>query len=98
MATSGFGGPKSAGWSGMSGSLFFAGVSLAIRDADVPVMVLHGEADQIIPISSARALLALAKEPKEIVAVAGAGHLVLNLPQVFPHVAAFINAASAPRQ
>jgi hypothetical protein len=30
--------------------------------------------------------------------VAGAGHLVLNLPQVFPHVAAFINAASAPRQ
>ena len=61
-------------------------------------MVLHGEADQIIPISSARALFALANEPKEIVAVAGTGHLVLNLPQVFPRVAAFIDAASAPRQ
>jgi fermentation-respiration switch protein FrsA (DUF1100 family) len=71
---------------------------LAIREAHVPVMVLHGEADQIIPISSARALFALANEPKEIVAVAGADHLVLNLPQVFPHVAAFINAASATRQ
>ena len=71
---------------------------LAIRQAHVPVMVLHGEADQIIPISSARALFALANEPKEIVAVAGAGHLVLNLPQVFPRVAAFIDAASAPRE
>jgi len=40
----------------------------------------------------------LANEPKEFVAVAGAGHLVLNLPQVFPHVAAFIDAASAPRE
>ncbi len=71
---------------------------LAIKQAHLPLLILHGEADQTIPISSARALFALANEPKEFVAVAGAGHVVLNLPQVFPRVAAFIDAASAARE
>ncbi|HTO79810.1 MAG TPA: alpha/beta hydrolase [Methylocystis sp.] len=71
---------------------------LAISQVHIPVMMLHGEADQIIPLSSARALFALANEPKEFIAVAGAGHLVLNLPQVYTRVAAFIDAASASRE
>ena len=68
---------------------------LAIGQVHVPVMMLHGEADRIIPLSSARALFALANEPKQFIAVAGAGHLVLNLPQVYPRVVAFIAAATA---
>ncbi|ARN80323.1 alpha/beta hydrolase [Methylocystis bryophila] len=71
---------------------------LAIGQVHIPVMMLHGEADQIIPLSSARALFALANEPKEFIAVAGADHLVLNAPQVYPRVAAFIDAASASRE
>jgi len=61
----------------------------------IPIMMLHGEADQVIPLSSARALFALANVPKELIVVAGAGHLVLNLPQIYPRVAAFIDAAVA---
>jgi fermentation-respiration switch protein FrsA (DUF1100 family) len=68
---------------------------LAIGRAHVPVMMLHGEEDRIVPISSARALFALANEPKEFVALPGAGHLVLQLPQVFARAAAFIDAAAA---
>ena len=54
-----------------------------------------GGSKEIIPLASARALFALANEPKEFVAVAGAGHLVLNLPEIYPRVAAFIDAAVA---
>ena len=68
---------------------------LAIGLVHIPVLMLHGEEDQIIPLASARALFALANEPKEFVTVAGAGHLVLNLPQIYPRVVAFIDAAVA---
>ena len=71
---------------------------LAIGQVRIPVLMLHGEEDQIIPLASARALFALANEPKEFVAVAGAGHLVLNLPQIYSRVAAFIDAAVASRE
>jgi hypothetical protein len=39
-----------------------------------PVMVAHGERDEIIPASQGRALYAAAREPKRLVMVAGAGH------------------------
>jgi len=68
---------------------------LVIGQVHIPIMMLHGEADQVIPLSSARALFALANVPKELIVVAGAGHLVLNLPQIYPRVAAFIDAAVA---
>ena len=41
----------------------------------VPVMILHGTADDNIPITEARRLYAAAREPKIMIEVEGAGHL-----------------------
>lgn len=41
----------------------------------VPVMILHGTADNNIPIAEARRLYAAAREPKSMIEVKGAGHL-----------------------
>jgi pyridoxine 4-dehydrogenase len=41
----------------------------------VPVMILHGTADENIPIAEARRLYAAAREPKTMIAVESAGHL-----------------------
>ena len=45
-----------------------------IKDVHVPLFILHGEADQIVPVSMGRELFGLANEPKEIVTLPGAGH------------------------
>ena len=57
---------------------------LAIRDVHVPVLMVHGEEDNVIPISSAKRLFELAKEPKTFMSALGGGHLVLELADVFP--------------
>ena len=41
----------------------------------VPVMILHGTADENIPVTEARRLYAAAREPKTMIEVEGAGHL-----------------------
>lgn len=45
-----------------------------IGEIGVPVTILHGTADQAIPIGEARRLYAAAKEPKEMIEVQGAQH------------------------
>jgi alpha-beta hydrolase superfamily lysophospholipase len=40
----------------------------------VPVMMLHGTEDHAVPIEEARRLYAAAREPKELIEVAGAYH------------------------
>ena len=45
-----------------------------IRNVKVPLFILHGEADMVVPVAMGRALFALANEPKEIVTLPGAGH------------------------
>jgi uncharacterized protein len=39
-----------------------------------PLLILHGEADQVIPVAMGRQLFALAQAPKQIVTIPGAGH------------------------
>jgi uncharacterized protein len=41
----------------------------------LPVMILHGIADESVPITEARRLYAAAHEPKTMIEVEGAGHL-----------------------
>jgi uncharacterized protein len=60
---------------------------LAIRDVHVPVLMVHGEDDDVIPLNSAKRLFELANEPKTFVSVPGGNHLVLELANVFPRVA-----------
>ncbi len=64
---------------------------LAIPGIHVPVLMVHGEEDDVIPISSARRLFALANEPKTFMSVRGGGHLVLELADVFPRVCEWID-------
>ena len=65
---------------------------LAIRDVHVPVLMVHGEEDNVIPISSAKQLFELANEPKTFVSVPGGNHLVLGLADVFLRLCEWIDA------
>jgi fermentation-respiration switch protein FrsA (DUF1100 family) len=45
-----------------------------IRDVRAPLLIVHGEADVVVPVAVGRQLFAAANEPKEIVTLPGAGH------------------------
>lgn len=45
-----------------------------IADVHIPVLLVHGEDDLVIPSSMSRELYAAANEPKQLVIIAGAGH------------------------
>jgi uncharacterized protein len=45
-----------------------------IGDVHMPVFILHGEADEVVPVAMGRKMFSLANEPKEIVTLPGAGH------------------------
>jgi fermentation-respiration switch protein FrsA (DUF1100 family) len=49
---------------------------LHVRDVHVPVFIVHGEADDIVPVEMGKRLFAAANEPKEIVTLPGVGHAV----------------------
>jgi uncharacterized protein len=46
-----------------------------IGDIKVPVMILHGTADNNVPIAEARRLYAAARKPKTMIEIEGAAHL-----------------------
>ncbi|MDP9337029.1 MAG: alpha/beta hydrolase [Actinomycetota bacterium] len=64
---------------------------LAIGDVHIPILVLHGDEDDVIPIGLARRLFELANEPKTFMLVSGGKHLVLGLAEVFPRVREWID-------
>jgi fermentation-respiration switch protein FrsA (DUF1100 family) len=68
---------------------------LAIRNVHIPVLMVHGEEDHIIPLNSAKRLFELANEPKTFVSVPGGDHLVLGLADVFPPVCEWIDAKTS---
>lgn len=41
---------------------------------EAPLLIVHGESDEVIPVGMGRALYAMARAPKELVTVPGAGH------------------------
>ena len=45
-----------------------------IANIDMPLLIIHGDADRIIPFSHGRKLFETAKEPKTLYTVEGAGH------------------------
>ena len=68
---------------------------LAIRCVHVPVLMAHGEEDDVIPISSAKRLFALANGPKTFMSAPGGGHIVLDQADVFPRVCDWIDARTS---
>jgi hypothetical protein len=64
---------------------------LAIGEVHIPILFVHGDEDDVVPISLARRLFELANEPKTFMLVSGGKHLVLGLAEVFPRVRAWID-------
>jgi uncharacterized protein len=67
---------------------------LAIRNVNIPVLIVHGDGDGVIPIALAKRLFERANEPKAFITVAGGGHLVLGLPEVFARVRVWIDGTA----
>lgn len=70
----------------------------AIRDVRMPVLIVHGDRDDVVPIALGRRLFELANEPKSFVLAPGGRHLVLGLPEVFPRVARWVDATLSARR
>jgi uncharacterized protein len=49
-----------------------------IRNVTVPLLILHGTADTVVPIAFGERLFALANEPKSLVRIPGGGHVNLD--------------------
>jgi pimeloyl-ACP methyl ester carboxylesterase len=59
---------------------------LAISKLDIPVLILHGEQDQVVPIEYGRRLSELGGDNVTFVAIAQAGHVVLGEREAQDHV------------
>lgn len=46
-----------------------------------PLLILHGEADELVPVENARRLYEAASEPKELHIIPGAGHRLRHSPE-----------------
>jgi fermentation-respiration switch protein FrsA (DUF1100 family) len=69
----------------------------------IPLLFIHGTADQVIPLAHSRRLFAEAREPKRLIEVPGAGHLEPMTGQRFGHayrkaLTDFFDAALHPLQ
>ena len=63
-----------------------------IGEVAAPVLILHGDADETIPLSQGRALLAAAREPKRLIVYPEAGHNELLLHGAGTDAIAFIES------
>ncbi|WP_420631740.1 alpha/beta hydrolase [Candidatus Leptofilum sp.] len=46
-----------------------------VENLNMPLLLLHGEQDRIVPVAQGRAIFAAANEPKQLHTIPGAGHL-----------------------
>ncbi len=61
-----------------------------IGDIHMPILVVHGDADTVIPFSQGERLYALANEPKQFVRMRGSDHATLVRDGIYPHITAFL--------
>lgn len=60
-----------------------------IADIQAPVLMIHGDADRLIPVDHGHALFGLARETKQMIVLPGAGHDVIHEPSVWAREIAF---------
>ena len=61
-----------------------------IGRVNAPVLILHGDQDQVIPLAHGERLFALARDPKRFVRMPGSGHNSLVRDGLYAHVWAFL--------
>lgn len=69
-----------------------------IARLDMPMLIVHGEADEVIPVGMGRALYAMARAPKELVTVPGAGHSDHGLFGSYDAIQAWIERLRQPAE
>lgn len=62
-----------------------------IGDVHMPVLIVHGDRDTVIPFEQGQRLYALANEPKQFVRMSGSDHATLVRDGIYPHIAAFLS-------
>ena len=67
-----------------------------IGQVGAPVLVVHGDADEVIPFRMGQALFALAKGPKRFVRIHGGGHNDLWSLGLHGHIEQFLAATAPP--
>ena len=60
----------------------------------MPILVVHSERDEVVPLRFAQRLFEAAAEPKDLLMVSGAGHNDVYTPDVWNEVLAFASAAA----
>jgi len=60
-----------------------------IAGVKAPLLIQHGDGDIVIPLDQGRRLYAMANEPKQLVVIAGAGHEIVDSPDVWARELAF---------
>ena len=56
----------------------------------MPILIVHGDRDRVIPVSEGRTLYALARRPKRLVIIAGGDHLTLVRQGLYDHIWRFL--------
>lgn len=62
-----------------------------IGDVHMPVLIVHGDRDTVIPFEQGERLYALANEPKQFVRMPGSDHATLVRDGIYPHIAEFLS-------
>jgi uncharacterized protein len=61
-----------------------------IGDVHVPVLVVHGDRDTVVPFEQGQRLYALANDPKQFVRMPGSDHATLVRDGIYPHIVTFL--------
>lgn len=61
-----------------------------IGDVHMPVLIVHGDADTVVPFVQGERLYALANQPKQLVRMPGSDHATLVRDGIYPHITAFL--------
>ncbi|MGD9814170.1 MAG: alpha/beta hydrolase [Hyphomonadaceae bacterium] len=61
-----------------------------IGDVRMPVLIVHGDRDTVVPFAHGQRLFALARAPKRFVRMEGSGHATLVDDGIYPHIWAFL--------
>ena len=66
-----------------------------VKSVRVPILIMHGDADRVVPIRFGEKLFAAANEPKEFLRVPGAGHQPLDDPRAQKRLVEWVNEVMA---
>lgn len=69
-----------------------------IAQIHAPVLIQHGDADEVIPVGHGRRLFEMANEPKQLVILPGEGHGIIASPVVWEREVAFFGDALKRQQ